>query len=148
MRCDGNLPSGLGPNFGCVATLAGVPTVLYCSHIDYRSVVTVTSCRARVRRSRKVVTVDAVYAVAMAERISDEVGIREFKAQLSELVGRVQFRGEVIAVTKNKRRVAVLVPAAWYDAVIRLDEMAQLLRERDPDLFAALMTESRGNVTT
>jgi len=84
----------------------------------------------------------------MAERISDEVGIREFKAQLSELVGRVMFRGEVIAVTKNRRRVAVLVPVEWYDTAIKLDAVARRLQERDPALFAEITAETHGVTTS
>lgn len=77
----------------------------------------------------------------MTDRTSDEVGIREFKAQLSELVGRVQFRGETIAVTKNKKRVAVLVPAQWYDRAATTNDLAYLLQERHPELLAELMRD-------
>ena len=50
------------------------------------------------------------YPVTMADGTSDEVGIRELKAHLSDLVNRVIYRNEVIWVTKNGRRVAALVP--------------------------------------
>lgn len=75
----------------------------------------------------------------MTDRTSGQVGIREFKAQLSELVGRVQFRGETIAVTKNGKRVAVLVPAEWYDRAAVANDVAFLLQEQHPELLAELL---------
>lgn len=50
------------------------------------------------------------YPVTMASEAGNEVGIREVKARLSDLVNRVIYRNEVIWVTKNNRRVAALVP--------------------------------------
>jgi len=46
----------------------------------------------------------------MTSEADDEVGIREIKARLSDLVNRVIYRDEVIWVTKNGKRVAALVP--------------------------------------
>ena len=69
------------------------------------------------------------------------MGIREFKAQLSEFVGRVQFAGETIAVTKNGKRVAVLVPAEWFDRAANDNDLACLLQERYPDLYAELLRD-------
>lgn len=77
----------------------------------------------------------------MTDRTSGHVGIREFKAQLSELVGRVQFRGDTIAVTKNGKRVAVLVPAEWYDRMATANDVAYLLQQRHPELLAELLRE-------
>lgn len=54
--------------------------------------------------------------VDMAETISDTVGTRALKERLSEFVGRVQFRGEHLKVTKNGKLVAVVVPVEWYVA--------------------------------
>lgn len=54
----------------------------------------------------------------MTERTSDDVGIRELKAHLSDLVGRVMFRDEVIWVTKNGKRVAALVPVADAERIV------------------------------
>lgn len=51
----------------------------------------------------------------MTEKAADEVGIRELKAQLSEFIGRVMFGGEAIPITKNGKRVAVLVSADYFD---------------------------------
>lgn len=65
------------------------------------------------------------YPVTMTEGTSDNVGIRELKAHLSDLVGRVMYRGEVIWVTKNGKRVAALVPvevAERYEAERAGDE--------------------------
>lgn len=65
------------------------------------------------------------YAVTMTERTSDDVGIRELKAHLSDLVGRVMFRDEVIWVTKNGKRVAALVPVELAEAALKArDESA------------------------
>lgn len=50
------------------------------------------------------------YSVTMTSEVGSEVGIREIKARLSDLVNRVIYRGEVIWVTKNGKRVAALVP--------------------------------------
>lgn len=61
----------------------------------------------------------------MTERTSDDVGIRELKAHLSDLVGRVMFRDEVIWVTKNGKRVAALVPVELAEAALKArDESA------------------------
>ncbi len=45
-----------------------------------------------------------------------EVGVRELKAQLSEILARVE-GGEVIVVTRRGRRVAQIVPAAQGDRI-------------------------------
>jgi len=50
------------------------------------------------------------YAVTMSEGSSAAVGIAELKAKLSDFVNRVIYRGEVIWITKNGKRVAALVP--------------------------------------
>jgi len=50
------------------------------------------------------------YSLAMADEIPTEPGIGELKARLSEYVNRVLYRGDVVWITKNKRRVAALVP--------------------------------------
>lgn len=49
------------------------------------------------------------YSVAMTSEDAD-VGIRDLKTHLSDLVNRVIYRKEIIWVTKNGKRVAALVP--------------------------------------
>lgn len=59
------------------------------------------------------------YSVVMAIELPDEPGIREAKAHFSDYVNRVIYRGDVVWVTKNKRRVAALIPAdiaEWFEA--------------------------------
>ena len=48
-----------------------------------------------------------------------EIGIRELKASLSEVVARAE-RGEVITVTRHGRPVVSIVPAALPPAITRL----------------------------
>lgn len=57
-----------------------------------------------------------MYPVTMADDIPREPGIRDFKAHVSDYMGRVEFGGEHVAVRKNGKRAAVLVPVAWYEA--------------------------------
>lgn len=60
-----------------------------------------------------------LYSLVMADEIPTEPGIGDAKAHLSEYVNRVLYRGEVVWVTKNKRRVAALIPAdvaEWIEA--------------------------------
>jgi prevent-host-death family protein len=62
----------------------------------------------------------------MTEGAGSEVGIRELKARLSDIVGGVQFRGDVIHVTKHDKRVAVLVPVEYFE---RAEAALKLARE-------------------
>jgi prevent-host-death family protein len=47
-----------------------------------------------------------------------EIGVRELKAKLSEVLDRVE-RGEVVGVTNRGRRIAQIVPAARVASVER-----------------------------
>ncbi len=64
------------------------------------------------------------YAVTMADGVSSEVGIRDLKAHLSDHVNRVIYRDETVWVTKNGKRVAALVPAAWAEQMLADRERA------------------------
>jgi prevent-host-death family protein len=50
-----------------------------------------------------------------------EVGIRDLSNATSDCVNRVLYRGDVIYVTKNGRRVAALVPLAVVEAAERAE---------------------------
>lgn len=58
----------------------------------------------------------------MADDIPTEPGIGAAKAHLSEYVNRVLYRGDVVWLTKNGRRVAALMP---------VEDAERLLAERD-----------------
>jgi prevent-host-death family protein len=58
---------------------------------------------------------------------------REFRSNLSALLGAVADRREHVIVTRNGRPVAALVPIDEYEA---LEETAELLS--DPDTVAAI----------
>lgn len=53
-----------------------------------------------------------------------EVGVRELKAQTTDCLNRVHYRGEVIWVTKNGKRVAALVPPEVVEAAERAEVAA------------------------
>ena len=59
--------------------------------------------------TRKETVVVICYSVVMTSKDA-EVGIRDLKTHLSDLVNRVIYRKEIIWVTKNGKRVAALVP--------------------------------------
>jgi hypothetical protein len=40
--------------------------------------------------------------------------------------------------------MAVVVPVEWYDCSVRLDALVRRLKERDPNLLAELLRETRG----
>lgn len=58
-----------------------------------------------------------------------EVGVRELKAQASELIRRIRERGEVIDITYHGEVVARLVPVA--PPTLPPDEIAALLTDLD-----------------
>lgn len=66
------------------------------------------------------------YSVTMPEGSSAAVGIAELKAHLSDYVNRVIYRGEVVWVTKNGKRVAALVPVEVAEAVEAAEVLAAL----------------------
>jgi len=61
------------------------------------------------------------YAVTMAGEAGADVGIAELKAKLSDFVNRVIYRGEVIWITKNGKRVAALVPVEVAELAERVE---------------------------
>lgn len=74
------------------------------------------------------------YAVTMTEQPSGEPGIADLKAKLSDYVNRVLYRGETIYVTKNRRRVAALVPVEMVelaDAVLAGATLEELTKRAD-----------------
>lgn len=59
------------------------------------------------------------YSLAMAADIPTEPGIGALKARLSEYVNRVLYRGDMVWIRKNDRRVAAIVSAEvgeWIEA--------------------------------
>lgn len=60
--------------------------------------------------------------MAMTAETLQEVGIRDLSNATSDCVNRVFYRGDVIYVTKNGRRVAALVPLE----VVEAAELAEL----------------------
>lgn len=65
------------------------------------------------------------YSVTMSTEIPHEPGIRDLKGHLSDYVNRVLYRGDVVWVTKNGRRVAALVPLAVVEAAERAEVGAE-----------------------
>jgi prevent-host-death family protein len=45
----------------------------------------------------------------------DQVGIEKARTSLGELVDRARFTGEPATITRQGKRVAVLVSSDWYD---------------------------------
>lgn len=66
--------------------------------------------------SQNVVMLTIEYAVTMTERPEPDPGIAEMKSGLSDFVNRVLYRGDVVYVTKHRKRVAALVPVAVAEA--------------------------------
>jgi prevent-host-death family protein len=59
------------------------------------------------------------YSLAMAHEIPTEPGVGELKSHLSEYLNRVIYRGELVWVRKNGRRVAAVISAEtaeWLEA--------------------------------
>lgn len=70
------------------------------------------------------------YPMVMSIDIPREPGIRDLKGHLSDYVNRVLYRGDVVWVTKNGRRVAALVPVDAVEAIERLEVEAALAAAR------------------
>lgn len=55
----------------------------------------------------------------MSDEVTKDVGIRDVKARLSDLVNRVIYRSEVVWIAKNNKRVAALVPIEVAEAGLK-----------------------------
>ncbi len=78
-----------------------------------------------------------MYAIAYTRGMSRTVPAREFRSNLSRLLGDVADRREHILITRNGRPAAALVPIDEYEA---LEETAELLS--DPGALRAVETGS------
>lgn len=70
----------------------------------------------------------SLYTVAMTEQPNTDPGIFELKTRLSDFVNRVIYRREVVYVTKNRKRVAALVPVDLWEraeAALKASESAE-----------------------
>lgn len=92
-----------------------------------------------------------LYTGAMAADLSEleneQIGITAARRNLAELVNRVRLLGEHKSLMSRDRRMAVVVPVEWYDCSVRLDALVRRLKERDPDLLAELLRETRGTTS-
>uniref|UniRef100_UPI0039F5BD52 type II toxin-antitoxin system Phd/YefM family antitoxin n=1 Tax=Streptomyces sp. ND04-05B TaxID=3028693 RepID=UPI0039F5BD52 len=57
------------------------------------------------------------YDVAMPEETSTEMGIRELRSSLSEVMNATAVRGQITYVTSHGRRVAAIVPVPDGEAI-------------------------------
>jgi prevent-host-death family protein len=71
-----------------------------------------------------------------------DIGVRELKARLSEVMGRVE-RGEVVVVTNRGRRIAHIVPAGPADAIGRGIREGWLTRRSEAPPTAVVRQEPR-----
>lgn len=100
------------------ARLGGRRSCGYYSRCDHIFVVTVTTSSGAIVVIR--------YPVTMTSEVGNEVGIRDVKTHLSDLVNRVIYRNETIWVTKNGKRVAALVPVEVAERYAAEEELAAL----------------------
>ena len=76
------------------------------------------------------------YDLVMAADIPLEPGIGEAKAHLSEYVNRAIYRGDMVWIAKNNRRVAALIPAdlaEWLEANVDAVRRQMALPQADSD---------------
>src|ERR1039458_7874863 len=70
----------------------------------------------------------AVYAVVYTSDMAKTVPVREFRSNLSELLGDVADRRDHVLVTHNGKPAAALIPIDEYEA---LEETAEVLSDVD-----------------
>ena len=70
----------------------------------------------------------AVYAVVYTADMAKTVPVREFRSNLSELLGDVADRRDHVLVTRNGKPAAALIPIDEYEA---LEETAEVLSDVD-----------------
>ncbi|CAN5567386.1 hypothetical protein BH24CHL9_BH24CHL9_06760 [soil metagenome] len=71
-----------------------------------------------------------------------DIGVRDLKARLSEVLDRVE-RGEVVGVTNRGRRIAHIVPAGPADAIKRGLAEGWLTRSSESPPAAVVRQEPR-----
>lgn len=91
-----------------------------------------------------------------------QVSVEEFRARLSDLMGRVIYGREAVYITKYKREAAVLISAAEYERLLdptkrltkrqwqaqvrKLETARRNIKDVDPDELEALVNTAIADV--
>lgn len=70
------------------------------------------------------------------------MGVSDARANMTEVISEVRILGEPVVLTRRDKPQAVLISVADYEQTRTLRRLADLLKERDADLYEELLAES------
>ncbi|HEY9372831.1 type II toxin-antitoxin system prevent-host-death family antitoxin [Streptomyces sp.] len=78
----------------------------------------------------------------MSERKARQMGVSDVRANMTEVIAEVRILGAPVVLTRRETPQAVLVSVADYEQAKILRRLADLLKERDADLYEELLAEA------
>lgn len=70
------------------------------------------------------------------------MGVSDVRANMTEVIAEVRILGAPVVLTRRETPQAVLVSVADYEQAKILRRLADLLKERDADLYEELLAEA------